>query len=255
MRALYALTLCAISASALAQQPPPPPPPPPAPGAPAAPAAAPPDPFVADVALGYLSTKGNTDSTNGNLSFDATWDPDGPWKHVWEALAITARTNDVTTAESYSAGYQAQRDLTERSYVFGALDWRQDRFSGYDRQLSETVGYGWRVIDTPRHTLALEAGVGAKQSDLVTGEELDEGIITGGLDYLLRISENSEFHQELKLEQGDDNRYFESTSELKTNIVGNLALVLSYVIKSNSDVPVGIEKTDRFTAISLEYGF
>ena len=57
------------------------------------------------------------------------------------------------------------------------------------------------------------------------------------------------------IEQGDDNRYTESTSALKTRIVGNLALVLSYVIKNNSDVPVGIEKTDRFTAISLEYGF
>jgi hypothetical protein len=31
--------------------------------------------------------------------------------------------------------------------------------------------------------------------------------------------------------------------------------VLSYVIKNNSDVPAGIEKTDRFTALSLEYGF
>jgi len=27
--------------------------------------------------------------------------------------------------------------------------------------------------------------------------------------------------------------------------------VFSYVIKSNSDVPVGIEKTDRFTSLSL----
>jgi putative salt-induced outer membrane protein len=254
MRALYALTLCAISASALAQQPPPAPPPP-APGAPGAPPAAPPDPFVGNIALGYLSTQGNTDSTNGNASFDVTWDLDGPWQHEWKALAITARTNDVTTAESYSAGYKAQRDLSENSYLFGALDWRQDRFSGYDRQLSETVGYGRRLIDNDSHTLALEGGAGAKQSDLVTGDELDEAIIRGGLDYLLRISDNSEFHQELILEQGDDNRYLESTSELKTQIVGNIALVLSYVIKSNSDVPVGIEKTDRFTAISLEYGF
>ena len=41
----------------------------------------------------------------------------------------------------------------------------------------------------------------------------------------------------------------------KTRIVGNMALVFSYVIKSNSDVPVGIEKTDRFTSLSLEYAF
>jgi putative salt-induced outer membrane protein len=79
--------------------------------------------------------------------------------------------------------------------------------------------------------------------------------VTGGLDYLLRITETSEFSQEFLIEQGDDNRYMESTSALKTRIVGNLALVLSYVVKNNSDVPVGIEGTDRFTALSLEYGF
>ena len=56
------------------------------------------------------------------------------------------------------------------------------------------------------------------------------------------------------IEQGNDNRYTESTSALKVRIVGNLALVLSYVIKNNSDVPAGIQKTDRYTAISLEYG-
>jgi putative salt-induced outer membrane protein len=116
------------------------------------------------------------------------------------------------------------------------------------------VGYGRRLLDTPRHMLAVEGGVGAKQSDLITGEALDEAIVRGGLDYLLTLTENSSFNQKLLLEQGDDNRYTESTSALKTRIVGNLALVLSYVIKNNSDVPVGIEGTDRYTAISRGVG-
>jgi putative salt-induced outer membrane protein len=241
MRPLLLLATCAISGTALAQAP--------------APAPAPVDPFIGDISLGYLATSGNTESTNANASFDATWDLDGPWKHEWSAQAISARTDDVTTAESYSAGYKAQRDFSATSYLFFAGDWRQDRFSGYDRQVSETVGYGRRIIDNPRHMLALEGGAGAKQSDLVTGEELDEAIVRGGLDYLFTISENSEFSQELILEQGDENRYTESTTELKTRVVGNIAVVLSFVIKSNSDVPVGIEKTDRFTAVSLEYAF
>jgi putative salt-induced outer membrane protein len=139
--------------------------------------------------------------------------------------------------------------------LFFSGDWRQDEFSGYDRQVTEAVGYGRRLIDNARHMLAVEGGVGAKQSDLITGEELDEAIVRGGLEYLLTLSANSQFSQELLLEQGDDNRYIESTSALKTRIVGNLALVLSYVIKNYSDVPVGIEGTDRFTALSLEYGF
>ena len=213
------------------------------------------DPITGSAALGYLSTSGNTDSTNGNASFKLTWDVDGPWKHDWTALAITARTNGVTTAKAYAAGYKAQRDFSETSYLFASGDWRQDRFSGYDKQITEAVGYGRRLFDTERHVLALEGGVGAKQSTLVDGTDLDESIVRGALDYALHISENSEFNQKLLIEQGDDNRYTESTSALKANIVGNLAIVFSYVIKNNSDVPVGIEKTDRFTAISIEYGF
>jgi putative salt-induced outer membrane protein len=239
MRTLFALGLSVLAGTALAQ----------------APAAAPADPFVGSAALGYLSTSGNTESTNGNASFKAIWNVDGPWQHNWTALAINARTNDVTTAEAYAAGYKAQRDITAASYLFASADWRQDRFSGYDKQVTEAVGYGRKLIDNERHLLALEGGVGAKQSDLITGEELDEGIVLGRVDYLLRLSDNSEFNQRFLIELGDDNRYTESTSALKTRIVGNLALVLSYVIKNNSDVPIGIEKTDRFTALSLEYGF
>jgi putative salt-induced outer membrane protein len=239
MRAICAFALLTVTGSALAQ----------------APAVAPADPFVGSVSLGYLATNGNTDSTNGNFSLKSTWDLDGPWKHDWTALAINARTNGVQTAESYSASYKAMRDFSETSYLFFSTDWRQDIFSGYDRQASQAIGYGRRLIDTERHMLAIEGGAGAKQSDLITGEELDEAIVRGALEYLLNISDNSEFSQKLLIEQGDENRYTESTSALKARIVGNIALVFSFVIKNNSDVPVGIEDTDRFTSISLEYGF
>lgn len=240
MRIVGGLSLCLVAGIASAQAPAP---------------AAPPDSFVGAVALGYLSTSGNTETTNGNTSFKVDWDIDGPWKHTWNALAITARTNDVTTAKAHAAGYKGARDINERSYLFASGDWRQDRFSGFDKQVTETVGYGNKLIETDRQTLALEGGAGAKQSDLTDGTKFDEAIVRGGLDYLLRISENAEFNQRLLLEQGDENRYTESTSALKARIVGNIALVLSYVIKNNSDVPVGIQNTDRFTAISLEYAF
>jgi putative salt-induced outer membrane protein len=214
-----------------------------------------PDPFIGSASLGYLSTSGNTESTNANGSFKATWDLDGPWEHDWTALAINARTNDITTAESYTAGYKALRDFSATSYLFFSGDWRQDEFAGYEQQVSEAIGYGRRILDSERHMLALEAGGGAKQTDLITGDSLDEAIVRGALDYLFAISDTSEFSQKLLLEQGDENRYTESTTSLKTRIVGNVALVLSYVIKSNSDVPITIENTDRFTSIALEYAF
>jgi len=239
MRTLYAFALLTLTGSAFAQ----------------APAAAPADPFIGSVSLGYLATTGNTDSKNANASMKATWDLDGPWKHDWNALAINARTNGITTAESYSAGYKALRDFSDKSYLFFTGDWRQDQFAGYDRQVSETIGYGRRLLDSERQMLALEGGAGAKQTDVVTGEALDEAIVRGAIDYILHISESSEFNQKLLIEQGDENRYTESTSALKARLIGNIALVLSLVIKQNSDVPVGIEGTDRFTSIPLEYAF
>src|SRR5687768_8392405 len=166
MRIFSAVALCFVSGAALAQ--------------------APPDPFVGNLSLGYLATNGNTESKNANASMEATWDLDGPWKHDWTALAINARTNDITTAESYTAGYKAQRAFSETSYLFFSGDWRQDEFSGYDNQVSEAIGYGRRLIDTERQMLALEGGGGAKQSELTTGEELDEAIVRGALDYVLQ---------------------------------------------------------------------
>jgi putative salt-induced outer membrane protein len=238
MRTAVAIALGLLSFSALAQNP-----------------APPKDPLVGAVALGYLSTSGNTDSTNTNASFKATWDRSRDWIHSWSALAISARTNGVTTAEAYAAGYKAQRAFGMKAFLFATGDWRQDQFSGYSRQATEAIGYGRKLVTTDKQTLTVEGGLGKKQASLTNGTDVDEGIVHGGLDYLIHLGETSQFTQKLLIEVGDKNHYTESTSAIKAKIRGNLALVASYVIKSNSSVPIGIEKTDRYTAISLEYGF
>jgi putative salt-induced outer membrane protein len=236
MRAFGLLGLLLFSTSVMAQNPPP-------------------DPIVGAAALGYLATSGNTDSTNANASFKLDWDRGGPWLHGWTALAVNASTDGATTAEAYAAGYKGRREFSETTYLFATGDWRQDRFSGYDKQTTEAVGYGRRLIDTDRQTLALEGGIGAKQSTLSDGTNLDEGIVRGGLDYILHISDTSDFTQKVLLEIGDENRYTEFVSAIKAKLVGDLALVASYTVKKNSDVLPGIEETDTFTALSLEYGF
>jgi putative salt-induced outer membrane protein len=213
------------------------------------------DPLVGAAALGYLATSGNTDSTNANASLKLDWTPDGLWSHQWTALAIHASTSGTTTAEAYAAGYKARRKINDKSYLFGAADWREDQFSAYDRQLTEAIGYGRKLIDNPRQTLAVEGGIGSKQSTLIDGTDQNEGVVRGALDYIVRINDTSTFTQKVLLEAGQDNRYTESVSALHVKMVKNIALVLSYTLKNNSDVPPGIEGTDTFTAISVEYAF
>ena len=42
---------------------------------------------------------------------------------------------------------------------------------------------------------------------------------------------------------------------IKATLIGDLALVASYTIKNNSEVPAGTEETDTYSALSLEYAF
>jgi len=187
-------------------------------------------PWSGKVRLGYLGTSGNTDS-------------------------IKASENNTSTAEAYSSGWKSEWTMTDVNFLFGRLDWRKDRFSGYEKQFSQTVGYGHRLIDNEKHSLNGELGVGARQSDLAGGGSTSETILTGGLYYKWAISETSDFTQDLLVEAGDENTFLQSKTAISATLVGNLALVASYTIKSNSDVPFGTEKTDTFTALSLEYGF
>ena len=211
-------------------------------------------PWAGKATLGYLATSGNTDNTSLNAGFEVSYTKE-QWIHAFKAAAINSAESDVTTAEAYEAGWKSERNLSEGNYLFGQLHWRKDRFSGYDTQFSQTVGYGRRLLDTDKHKLNAEIGVGARQSDLVDGTEESETIGRAALNYAWQISETAAFSQTLAVESGSSNTYTEAVSKLSASLVGSLALVASYTVKNNSDVPVGIEKTDTFTALSLEYIF
>jgi putative salt-induced outer membrane protein len=211
-------------------------------------------PWAGTAKLGYLATSGNTDNSNLNAGFTVSYSVDD-WKHSFAAVAISSADGNTTTAEAYEAGWKSERNLSEKSFLFGQLDWRKDRFSGFATQFSQTVGYGRRLIDSDVHKLNGEIGFGARQSELTDGTDENEAIIRAGLDYTWQLSETAAFTQVLTIESGSENTYTESVTAISAQIVGNLALVGSYTIKNNTDVLPLIDKTDTYTAISLEYTF
>ncbi len=211
-------------------------------------------PWAGKATLGYLATSGNTDNTSLNASFEVSYTRND-WIHAFKAAAIGSTEDEVTTAEAYEAGWKSLRNFSESNYMFGQLDWRKDRFSGYDTQFVQTVGYGRRLIDTEKHKLNAEIGAGARQSDLADGTEESETVVRGSMNYSWQISETAKFTQVVSVESGSENTYTEAVSKLSASLVGNLALAASYTVKHNSDVPVLTENTDTFTALSLEYTF
>jgi putative salt-induced outer membrane protein len=103
--------------------------------------------------------------------------------------------------------------------------------------------------------LSAEIGAGYRDADLSDGSTEDGTILRGGLDYTWTFTEKTGFDQYIGIESGSDNTYVESVSALRASLVGDFAMVLSYTVRHNTDVPLGSEKTDKLTAISIEYAF
>jgi len=212
------------------------------------------DPWSGNVRLGYLATTGNSETTNVNAAAAVVY-ATGAWTHGAAGSAIGANDDVETTAEAYSFGLRSTYDFSEFDYVYGRADWLKDKFSGYDQQLAQAVGYGRRLINRPNQQLNLELGAGARQSELRDGESQSEAIARFGANYAYQLNDHAQFTFDLGIQTGKENTFSEAVSAMKTNLFGSLAAVVAYTVRNNTDVPSGSKKTDSITSISLEYGF
>jgi len=59
-------------------------------------------------------------------------------------------TDTETKAENYFASLRYDRDLSNRSYVYGSGGWVRNRFAGIDDRWTGAVGLGWKLIESER---------------------------------------------------------------------------------------------------------
>lgn len=211
-------------------------------------------PWAGKLSLGYLSTSGNTETTSYKTSFEVGYTSD-PWEHMLHGNSAGADEGDTTTAENYQLGWRSAYNFTEHDFLFGTIDWRKDRFAGVTEQMSYALNYGRRLLLGPTHILEVGIGAGYRDSDRADGTSEANAIGRASLGYDWVWSETAGFEQDLIIESGSDNTYIESVSAVRARLVGDFALVLAYTIKQNSDVPVGTEKRDTLSSISVEYAF
>ena len=216
--------------------------------------APPPEGWSGSIAAGYVAVSGNSETTTASFKGEVMYDHER-WHNSALATALGASQDGETSSEAYKAQAKSKYDLSEVVYTFGLVEWNKDRFSSYEHQIFEVGGIGFRVFHTQSQELNLEAGVGATQSALQDGTDNNEVVGRLGADYHWHISETALFSEKVSSITGSSNTYIESLTELKAGVIGNLALVLGYLVKHNTDVLPGTDKTDTQTSVSLEYKF
>jgi putative salt-induced outer membrane protein len=204
--------------------------------------------------IGYVATSGNTDTSNLTVKLGVTNERDH-WRHNLALEALNTEDDGDTTAERYLATWQSDYKFSEHEYLFGRIAYEDDKFSGYEYRVTESIGYGRRVLNRENMTLDLEAGPGVRQSKLEDGNTEHEFVARVAGRYLWQISENAKFTEDLYSDVGEDATITKSVTALQSKINGNLAMKLTFTVKHTSDVPDDVDKTDTETGVTLVYGF
>jgi putative salt-induced outer membrane protein len=205
--------------------------------------------------LGGVLARGNTETETLNGKIDMTNEVDR-WKHM-AGFSILRTVNDgITSANRWELRGESDYELTDRSYLFGALRYEDDEFTDYEYQATASAGYGYKFIDKEATRLDGKIGVGYRRSELrASGDTQGDAILRGVLDYSHKITETTTILNKFLVETGSENTYLQNVLSLQVSMTDTLALGLGYEIRHNTDVLPGTEKTDQVLTANLVFGF
>ncbi len=210
--------------------------------------------WTSEAELGFVQTTGNTETESLNLKL-AVDNKRKNWEHSLKLASMRSSDSLGTTAERYLVLIKSQYILNESSYLFDRLQYENDRFSGYDYQASEVIGYGRHLVTNDIFKLSAEIGMGVRQNALENGATQSEAIVVIASDFEWKISPSATLSEDLTIDIGDDRTISKSITALTTKINSSLSSKITYTVRNASEVPVGTKKTDTELAATLVYTF
>lgn len=207
-----------------------------------------------EISLGLMMTTGNTDKENitGQGKFIRESEK---WRQNFHVDALRSSTDDELTAQKIYVSAKSDYKFGDEKFFFSRVSYEDDRFSGFDYQLDYTLGYGQSLLDTDKLKFEAHVGPGYRWSEFDDGASESEAIVRIAGDLHWKLSDTTVFEQTLSTEIGGDATISRSVSSLKTVILGQLAMKLSYAVKHNSKAPEATHKTDTEISVTLVYRF
>jgi len=211
--------------------------------------------------LGLALSRGNSETESLNAKLGLALE-DAAWKHNLGFAALrqkgqSADSGDLDlTANRYELSGSSAYTLSERSYAIGSLRYENDDFAPYDYQTIVSLGYGWYAVKSEVTEWLFEGGPGFRRSkDSTTGETEGQAVFRGRMNFRHAFNESTSFENSLLVEAGSDNTFAQNDSGLVVKMNAKLALKAGLQFRHNSDVAVGLKKTDSLFTTNLVYSF
>ena len=127
-----------------------------------APPPEPPPGWSGSAGLGLSLNRGNTDTSNLNVTFEATDDPKTNYVWKFKGLYLRGENNRQLAVDRLLLEGRNQRSLTKRWYAFGQVQYLRDEFKEIDALFAPSGGIGYKLLALATTTLSVDGGIGVK---------------------------------------------------------------------------------------------
>ena len=201
----------------------------------------------------YLST-GNSKTSGVTVGLGLT--KEGVrWRYNFRALADYQRNNGVTSRNQMLIALEPNYKFNDRLFAFGLAQYEKDRFQGYTSRETLGGGLGYRVIADENMTLDLKAGPTWRHTNFIIGPKNSKLDALAAANFAWQITPALKLTENASAYIGSGNKSLMSLTALDAKLGGAFSARVSYQVNYESNPPLGLEKTDTLSRLTLVYGF
>ncbi|MDX2367086.1 MAG: DUF481 domain-containing protein [Colwellia sp.] len=229
--------------------------------------------YTASAELGFLYKTGNTKSADIKAGFNLQYEKD-KWRSTvaFNILAkkfekendagndefqTTDNKWDILSQTNYTIGKEG------KNYLYGNLAYEQDKFSGFEKQSSFSVGWGRHWYETETSSFFADIGPGVqydvtRATDTMTSTSNTSLIIQAQALYTHEFNEFVKFKQYFVVKQATEsgeNSVYKSESSVTAQLIDALQLKFALRIDHDTEVDPQFESTNTETSMTLIYNF
>ena len=136
--------------------------------------------WTGTVGAGINLTQGNTDTLNYNLAFDLLLPFSTRNVMKTTGLYLRGTQNDTLSVNRTSLGFRDEISISNRTFVFGKLDYLRDTFKAIDYLVAPGAGLGFKAINSDRTKYVVDAALGAVTEKNPLQDRRTSGAVTLG---------------------------------------------------------------------------
>ena len=206
------------------------------------------------VSMTYSGATGNTDTQDFAAGGRYTIRR-GDWTHGFGFAFGYGEANSVKNEENAFMVYDVTRSFSDQFYVFGIGRLEVDDFASNRKDAFIGFGPGYRLINTDDVAWRVQAGVGARYTELQNGvdDTNPAGIVSSRLFY--RISPTISLTNDTDILGSETNTLVTNDIGLNVALNKSLSTRIGYRTEYDTDPLPGLKSTDNTLNVSLVYGF